>query len=179
MRLKRCDALSSFVCKPMPSPANRRLRVRRSDDLRELPSRAEATFPVRRADAAIATALQAKRSRQFRSRDNPRASEFRWAIFVAPQELAATKRSPSLRQFPRKLPTSANAELWVAHASRVSGERVPRSRTFPGRPARSCDSHSKESLFRRDAETRHARRMRYPNPNGTLFAGNYAYGRGR
>src|SRR5437899_3384943 len=93
----------------------------------------------------------------------------------------AATRSTSLSRghFPHKLPMSANAELWVAHASRVSGERVPRSRTFPGRPARFCDSHSKESLFRRDAETRHARRVHYPNPNGTLFAGNYAYGRGR
>src|SRR5436189_76134 len=62
----------------------------------------------------------------------------------------------------------ARVELEIAHASRVSGERVSRSRTFPLRPTRLCDSRSKESLFWRCAETRHARRMRYPGVNRTI-----------
>jgi ATP-dependent Clp protease ATP-binding subunit ClpB len=41
---------------------------------------------------------------------------------------------------------------WVAHASRVSGDGVPPSRTFIGR-RKHAKSLSKKSLFRRDAET--------------------------
>src|SRR5438552_8329912 len=148
--------------------ANQSRDVRKSAGPPARQLRAEATIPFARVELEIAHALPAMRARQFRDRDNQAASKFQQVIFAAGQELAATKRLPSARRFPWKLQISVNAEVWVAHASRVSGERVSRSRTFPLRPTRLCDSRSKESLFRRDAETRHAGRVRYPGVNRTI-----------
>ena len=148
--------------------ANQSRDVRKSAGPPARQLRAAATVPFARVELEIAHALPAMRARQFRDRDNRAASKFQRAIFATHQGLAATKRLPSTRRFPWKSQISVNAEVWVAHASRVSGERVSRSRTFPLRPTRLCDSRSKESRFWRCAETRHARRMRYPGVNRTI-----------
>src|SRR4029077_4195603 len=117
--------------------------------------------------------LPAKRVRQSRGRDNRAALKFRSGIFAVREGWVTTMQVQWRQQGQQgqKLPRNAGAKLWGAHASTRAGERVSRSRTSPLRWTRHSQSHLNESLFRRDAETRHARRVRSPE----LVGGNGAY----
>ena len=172
MRPKQFAGIVDFVRTPQRSPASQRRGVRRTADLPVPSLRAAATVPFARARLGTGCALPATRVRQFRGRDNPAASKSHWVIFAGREgSVTTTQRQWRLQ----RLQEQQRAILRGAHAPSRAGERVPRSRTFLVGSAQRWNSRWKESSFRRDAETRHARRVRSPE----LIGGDDAYARGR
>src|ERR1700731_2344708 len=74
-------------------------------------------LPIRRVFLEIAHALPVMRSRPVRDRGNRATSVFREAAAADSPVTACILLTPSVPpRSPRKLPTSANSELWGAHA---------------------------------------------------------------